>query len=168
MSRLWRFPMPKMPSSPALRAGGVYTAGALFSLGFWFWIDASVFSKKANTSEVHINFVDWIPLICSILGMLVINSIEKSRLSADSFSYSGSGVAWKARLVLFMGFALMAGGLAGSVAMMVLKYIVPNYPFPTLYFGVANVLSNSLVMLSCIVLWVSQNIEEDYTYNLSL
>lgn len=47
--------------------------------------------------------------------MLVINSIDKSRLSADSFSYSGNGVAWKAKLVLFLGFALMAGGLAGSV-----------------------------------------------------
>ena len=47
--------------------------------------------------------------------MLVINSIDKARLSADSFSYSGNGVAWKARLVLFLGFALMAGGLAGSV-----------------------------------------------------
>ena len=47
--------------------------------------------------------------------MLVINSIEKARLSADSYSYSGTGVAWKARLVLFLGFALMAGGLAGSV-----------------------------------------------------
>jgi len=47
--------------------------------------------------------------------MLVINSIEKSRLQADSFSYSGNGVAWKARFVLFLGFALLAGGLAGSV-----------------------------------------------------
>jgi len=47
--------------------------------------------------------------------MLVINLIEKSRLSADDYSYSGSGVAWKARVVLFFGFALMAGGLAGSV-----------------------------------------------------
>ena len=47
--------------------------------------------------------------------MLVINSIEKSRLSADNYSYSGTGVAWKAKLVLFLGFALMAGGLAGGV-----------------------------------------------------
>jgi len=47
--------------------------------------------------------------------MLVINSIEKSRLQADSWSYSGDGVAWKARFVLFLGFALLAGGLAGSV-----------------------------------------------------
>ena len=96
---------------------------------------------------MHISFVDWIPGICSALGMLVINSIEKSRLSADSFSNSGSGVAWKARLVLFLGFALMAGGLAGSVTVMVLKYLFKDYPFKTMYMGVANVVSNGLVML---------------------
>ena len=87
-----------------------------FSLGFFFFIDASAYSHSSkNGSLVHIKFVDWIPGICSALGMLVINSIEKTRLSADSYSYSGTGVAWKARLVLFLGFALMAGGLAGSV-----------------------------------------------------
>lgn len=55
--------------------------------------------------------------------MLVINSIEKSRLQADSFSYSGSGVAWKARFVLFLGFALLAGGLAGSVVCFMLTLL---------------------------------------------
>lgn len=30
---------------------------------------------------------------------------------------------------------------------MVLKYIVQDYPFPTLYMGVSNVLSNGLIML---------------------
>lgn len=57
--------------------------------------------------------------------MLVINSIEKSRLQADSFSYSGGGVAWKARFVLFLGFALLAGGLAGSV-------VCPAHPLHSL------------------------------------
>lgn len=70
---------------------------------------------------MHINFVDWIPGICSALGMIIINSIDKARLSGDSFSYSGDGVAWKARTVLFLGFALMAGGLAGSVV----SWLVP-------------------------------------------
>jgi hypothetical protein len=56
--------------------------------------------------------------------MLVINSIEKARLHADDFSYSGSGVAWKARFVLFLGFALLAGGLAGSVV----STLVALYP----------------------------------------
>jgi hypothetical protein len=92
-------------------------------------------------------FVDWIPVIFSALGMLIVNSIDKTRLSADNFSYSGDGIAWKARVVLFMGFAAMAGGLAGGVTVMVLKYIVPEYSFPTLWFGVANVIANVLVSL---------------------
>jgi hypothetical protein len=92
---------------------------------------------------VHITFVDWIPGICSALGMLVINSIDKSRLSADSFSYSGNGVAWKARLVLFLGFALLAGGLAGSVTVLVVR----NYVWPTIWLGIGNVVANALVML---------------------
>jgi hypothetical protein len=117
---------------------------------------------------VHISFIDWIPLICSALGMLVINSIEKSRLSADSFSYSGNGVAWKARTVLFLGFALLAGGLAGSITVMVLKYVSEGYDYKTMYMGVANVVSNGLVMLSSVALWVSQNMEDDYTYSLAL
>lgn len=116
-------------------------------MGFYFFIDAAIFSKSANASEVHIKFVDWIPLICSILGMLVINSIKKSSLAGGEGFYDSEGVAWKARLVLFLGFALMAGGLAGGVTVLVLKYLVPQYPFPTLYMGVANVISNSLIML---------------------
>lgn len=80
----------------------------------------------------------------------------------------------------------MAGGLAGSVTVLVLKYLVPNYPFPTLGFGVSNVVGNALIMLryffplrllflqgeaddSSVVLWISQNIAEDeYQYNLQI
>lgn len=76
-----------------------------------------------------------------------INSIDKTRLSADSYSYSGNGIAWKARVILFVGFAFMAGGLAGAVTVLVLKYVLPGYPFPTLGFGVSNVVGNALVML---------------------
>jgi hypothetical protein len=114
-----------------------------------------------------------------------INSIDKSRLSADSYSYSGNGIAWKARVILFVGFAFMAGGLAGSVTVLVLKYLVHHYPFPTLGFGVSNVVANALVMLryfpshagfcegvvdgSSVVLWIAQNVAEDeYAYNLQI
>jgi len=125
-----------------------------FSIGFFSFIDAAAYSKSAkNGSDYHVNFVDWIPGICSALGMLVINSIDKGRLAADSFSYSGNGVAWKARLVLFLGFALMAGGLAGSVTVLVLKYAVPGAVFPTLWFGVANVVANGLIMLRYVIVY---------------
>ncbi len=144
--------------------------------------------------------------------MLIINSVEKARLSADSFSYSGSGVAWKARVVLFLGFAALAGGMAGGVTVFVLRFVVPGVPFPALTMGVENVVANALVGLryvlfiyfrgrgcccapspfsimrwelgcpalcgrtcanmflnsSSVVLWVSQNMEDEYSYNLAL
>lgn len=111
-----------LPSRRSCKTSGLYCAARTglivlqFSLGIFFFIDAATYSKSArNGSDIHIRFVDWIPGICSTLGMLVINSIDKARLSGDTYSYSGNGVAWKARLVLFLGFALMAGGLAGAV-----------------------------------------------------
>lgn len=161
--------MPTWLNNSSVRTAGVYLSGAVFAVGFFLFLDAAIFSHSPlNGSTIHVTFVDWIPLICSVLGTVVINSIEKSRLSADSFSYSGNGVAWKARVVLFLGFALIAGGLAGSVCVLVLNFIVEEAQGKTLWMGVANVLSNACIMISCVILWISQNMEDDYTYNLAL
>jgi len=148
----------------------VYASGAIFAISVFFVIDAASWSKSVrNGSDYHVTFLDWIPLICSVLGMLVINSIDKSRLSADSFSYSGDGgVAWQARLVLFLGFALLAGGMAGSVTVLVLKYVVHNVGWPTLWMGVAGVCGSFGIMASSAILWVAQNMEDEFTYNLAL
>lgn len=169
-NRLFRkFPMPTWINNANVRTASVYMSGALFSLGFFIFLDAAVFSHSPlNGSTIHVTFIDWIPLICSTLGMAVINSIEKSRLSGDSFSYSGNGVAWKARVVLFLGFALIAGGLAGSVCVLVLRYIVEEAQGRTLWMGIANVAGNFCVSLATTVLWISQSMEDEYTYNLSL
>ncbi|AEO63405.1 b0f90162-4146-433c-854e-8405b01cafc8 [Thermothielavioides terrestris] len=167
--RLWKFRRPEWLNSIWARNAGVYTAGGLFSLAFYVLLDSAVWSKSAlNGSTVHVTFVDWLPFIFSSLGMLIINSVEKSRLSADSFSYSGSGVAWKARVVLFLGFAALAGGMAGGVTVFVLRFVVPGVPFPAMTMGVENVVANALVGISSVVLWVSQNMEDEYSYNLAL
>ncbi|KAK3365891.1 hypothetical protein B0T24DRAFT_682952 [Lasiosphaeria ovina] len=167
--RLWKFRKPEWLNSVWARNAGVYGAGGLFSLAFYVLLDSAVWSKSPlNGSTVHVTFVDWLPFIFSSLGMLIINSVEKTRLSADSFSYSGSGVAWKARVVLFLGFAALAGGMAGGVTVFVLKYVVPNVPWPMLRMGVENVVANALVGLSSVVLWISQNMEDEYAYNLAL
>lgn len=119
---------------------------AQFSLAFYVMLDSAVWSKSPkNASDVHIKFVDWLPLFFSSLGMLIINSVEKQRLSSDSWSYSGSGVAWKARVVLFLGFAALAGGMAGGVTVFVLKFVVPGVGMPALGMGIENVVSNALV-----------------------
>jgi hypothetical protein len=52
------------------------------------------------------------------VGFLVVSLLDKSHL-ASAFSgdtWGGDGpAAWRARVVLFIGVALMAGGLAGSL-----------------------------------------------------
>lgn len=110
-------------------------------------LDAAIWSSRKNPSEAHVKFIDWLPLIFSSLGMIIINSVEKQRLSADSFSYSGSGVAWKARVVLFLGFAALAGGMAGGVTVFVLKYVVAGVGMPALFMGIETLLCNALVGL---------------------
>lgn len=63
---------------------------------------------------MHVAFLDWLPGISSLLGMLVINLIDKDRVQGNE-DFGDSRAVWRARLFLFIGFALMAGGLAGSV-----------------------------------------------------
>jgi hypothetical protein len=85
-------------------------------------LDAAILSAHAHPPydepqippPVHVSFVDWVPGICSLLGMLVVNLIDKDRVRGDE-GFSDSRAVWRARLFLFIGFALMAGGLAGSV-----------------------------------------------------
>lgn len=101
--------------------------------------------------------------------MLVINSIEKSRL-LNNDSFGSSSTTWQARVILFVGFSLLAVGFAGSFIVLILKFLVKNFnTFPTVGMGVSNVVSNCCIMLSCIVLWLVQNVEEDeFNYSLAL
>lgn len=169
---LFKFaPFIKLPKSAKLRSIGVYVAGALFAVGFWTLLDAAVYSRKVNASIVHVTFTDWIPFICSVLGMLIVNSIEKSNLFGNDNSFlnsTGTNTVWAARVILFFGFSLLAGGLSGSFMVFILKYLIKDYGFPTLGMGVANIVCNGCLMLSCIILWISQNIEDEYSYSLAL
>ncbi|KAF9965137.1 hypothetical protein BGZ70_005344 [Mortierella alpina] len=176
-SRICRLPIPRIPRLGAkARDAGVYLSGALFALGWWFFMDAVIRSKNWNLEDegykkVSVEFVDWVPGICSVLGMIIINCIDKESLRGDSFSFSSSGgssVTWKARVFLFIGFAFMAGGFAGSVSVMCIKYIIPDYGDPFTFWGICNVIQNTLIMISAALLWVAQNVESEYQYNFAI
>ncbi|KAF9434827.1 hypothetical protein BGZ76_007337, partial [Entomortierella beljakovae] len=143
---------------------------------WWFFIDAVVRSKNWSLNEGHkkvsVAFVDWVPGICSTIGMIVITCIDKAALRGDSFSFSsgdgGTSVAWKARVFLFVGFAFMAGGLAGSVSVLCIKYLLPGYGEPFSFWGICNVIQNAALMTSAAILWVAQNTESEYQYNFTI
>ncbi|KAG2133480.1 UPF0220-domain-containing protein [Suillus cothurnatus] len=137
-----------------------------FALANWTFFDAAILSAHAHPPyedpqippPVHVQFVDWVPGICSLLGMLIINLIDKDRIRGDD--YGDPTAVWRARLFLFIGFAFMAGGLAGSVSLLVLKYYT--------YYGYVNVSQNVALMLSAVVLWIAQSAQTEYDYSLTL
>ncbi|KAH0826740.1 hypothetical protein J3R83DRAFT_5147 [Lanmaoa asiatica] len=167
-------PFPEFNIGKYRRTIGIYLAGALFALANWTFLDAAILSAHAHSpySEpqipppVHVEFVDWVPGICSLLGMLIINIIDKDRIRGDE--YGSPEAVWRARLFLFVGFAFMAGGLAGSLSLLVLKYILGDYPEQFTYYGYANVSQNVALMLSAVVLWIAQSAQGEYDYNLTL
>ncbi|KAF9259618.1 UPF0220-domain-containing protein [Marasmius fiardii PR-910] len=165
-------PFPNLDLGKHRRTLGVYLAGGLFSLAFWVFIDAAILSAHAKVPwgddpPVHVTFIDWIPGICSLLGYIVVNMIDKDRVKGEE-GFGDPRSVWRARLFLFIGFALMAGGLAGSVTILVLKYILSDYAEMFKYYGYANVSQNILLMLSAIVLWMAQSVSSEYEYNLTL
>ncbi|BEJ16179.1 hypothetical protein CspHIS471_0507840 [Cutaneotrichosporon sp. HIS471] len=170
--RVFRFSLPKIDIGPKAREVGTYISGALFTASFFLMIDAGTLSKYGkipSEREVHIAFVDWIPAICSTLGFLVTSMLDKTHLrsafSGDSWGTDGPA-AYRARIVLFIGVALMAGGLAGSLTVLIIKYIQANPDY--VYFGIANVGMNAGVMLSAMILWVSQSGSDEYEYQLTV
>lgn len=134
-------------------------------------LDSALFSAHGNASIVHVTFADWIPLMLSSLGMIVINSVDKARLSSESsFSFGGSSSTadWQAKVVLFLGFALLAGGISGSIIILILRYVIHHYGSPTIGMGIENVVANGCVIISGIALWLAQNLEDEYSYSLQL
>lgn len=58
------------------------------------------------------------------VGMVIVNLIDKGRLAGGYDE--GSTTAWRARLVLFFGFSLLAGGLAGSIVRPPVFFSLPS------------------------------------------
>ncbi|KAG7094606.1 hypothetical protein E1B28_005430 [Marasmius oreades] len=170
--RVCLHPFPNLDLGKHRRTLGVYVAGGLFALAFWVFLDAAILSAHAKVPwgddpPVHVTFIDWIPGICSVLGYIVVNMIDKDRVKGEE-GFGDPRSVWRARLFLFIGFALMAGGLAGSVTILVLKYMLSDYAEMFKYYGYANVSQNILLMLSAIVLWMAQSVSSEYEYNLTL
>ncbi|KAE9391243.1 UPF0220-domain-containing protein [Gymnopus androsaceus JB14] len=151
-------PFPDFHLGKYHRTVGVYLAGALVPHARVPW---------GEDPPVHVGFVDWVPGICSLLGYLVVNLIDKDRIKGDE-GFGDSRAVWRARLFLFIGLALMAGGLAGSVTVLVLKYVLSDYAEMFKYYGYANVIQSFLLMVSAAVLWMAQSTSGEYEYNLTL
>lgn len=182
--RVCRFRLPSIPLSMKThgRAIGVYAAGAVFAAGWWLFFDACVRSHQLHQPPppdqtyvpppVAIKLDDWAPGISATIGLIIVNLIDKQHLldeAAGSLTAWGDDpVLWRTRMWLFVGFAFLAGGMAGSMAVLIIKYMVNPHAVGYVEFGVAGVLQNVAIMACAVMLWFSQRSESEYEYNLTL
>ncbi|OBZ88416.1 hypothetical protein A0J61_03539 [Choanephora cucurbitarum] len=146
------------------RQFGVYLAGMLFALGWWIFIDGLSVLWSLPDRQVVPGIEDWVPGIITTLGLIIVNLIDKEALRGN---YYDDEFVWRARLFLFLGFAMMAGGFSGSVAVLVTKYIYhEGLDLYNQYLGIAETVQCFMIMLSTGVLWLAQNANQSSYYQL--
>lgn len=150
-------------SFPHIRDIAIYVSGVLFAIGWWAFVDAIVYSTINKTTLPDVAVVDWISGIITTIGMLIVSLIDKTIITDEFYVYSvSSKILWKARLMLFMGFTLLAGGMFCSVSVFVLKCVMRDVTMEKFYFGITVVVQNVCIVMSSIVLLIGQNASTKY------
>ncbi|CAO3697733.1 unnamed protein product [Rhizopus stolonifer] len=136
----------------------IYIASVLFTMGWWAFIDGLTKLSTLPDRKVAPGIEDWVPGIITTFGMIIVNLIDKETLRGEGYN---EHVAWRARLFLFLGFTMMAGGVSGSVAVLVIKYVYEqDLDIPNIYLGITDVVQCALIMISTAILWIAQNTSE--------
>ena len=83
---------------------------------------------------------------------------------------NGGGFGWKCCEYHFLHQPFGTLGINNLTlqTVLVLKYVLNGYPEQFVYYGYANVSQSVAMMLSAVVLWISQSTSSEYEYNLTL
>jgi hypothetical protein len=141
------------PSRPVIVG---YTSGILFTVGWWFFFDAVIYSKNKNL-DVSIGIWDWIPGIISTVALIIINLINQEALKGDGDfddEYSQS-----AKLCAFIGVSLALAALGSSLTIFIMEYIIPGVGSEAKYCGSEIVLQNFFIFISSMIFWFGRNSE---------
>jgi hypothetical protein len=95
--------------------------------------------------------------------------MEGTIVSVHWVCADGGGFGWKCRECHFLRHLcdLRINNLTLQTVL-VLKYVLNGYPEQFVYYGYANVSQSVAMMLSAVVLWISQSTSSEYEYNLTL
>ncbi|KAI8970044.1 hypothetical protein BDF20DRAFT_915915 [Mycotypha africana] len=138
-----------------------YIAGMLFALAWWIFIDGLVTNINLPDRQVIPGIEDWVPGLITTIGLILVSVIDKNSLSGtNAGDYFDEDFVWKVRLFLFFGFAMLAGGFSGSVAVLTTKYNDSANIWEQ-YLGIALVIQSSLILISTAILWLKQTSHHD-------
>jgi len=145
-----------------------YTSGILFTVGWWFFFDALIYSKYNNFEEskhVSIGIWDWIPGLISTLALIIINLINQEALKGEGDF--GDDYSQNAKLCAFIGVSLALAALGSSLTIFIMQYVIPGLDSEAKYCGGAIVIQNFLIFISSMIFWFGRNSEDNDNFNYS-
>ncbi|GAM23304.1 hypothetical protein SAMD00019534_064790 [Acytostelium subglobosum LB1] len=145
-----------------------FIAGALFSVGWFLWIDGHVYENVRNNRDhdqfgPSIQWLFYLPGIFATVGLVMANIVNLESLS--SFSFADEGSATKIRVWLFLSFAINFGCIAAAIWIMVANFMPPhNKNSDAQYPGIALTVQNVLIFISSLILVYSKSRQEEEQY----
>eukprot|EP00123_Amoebidium_parasiticum_P010357 comp20053_c0_seq1/m.24643 comp20053_c0_seq1/g.24643 ORF comp20053_c0_seq1/g.24643 comp20053_c0_seq1/m.24643 type:complete len:151 (-) comp20053_c0_seq1:409-861(-) len=134
-------------------------AGTLFSVGWWLWVDAYVFTRTViDPPELHGTKLDigWLSGVISTLGLVLVNLVPHELLSGGGMEASEE----KARIFFIFSLMTTFGGLTAAVIIMTQNYVDMGVD----YLAAAIIVQNVLILLSSLLLRI--NFGESSTYSM--
>ncbi|XP_073043668.1 uncharacterized protein [Primulina eburnea] len=120
-------------------------SGAVFGVGWWFWVDAVV------CSAVKVPFVHYLPGIFASLAALMFNCVKKEDIDYSPYDEG----ELRLKLWLFIAYVVSFVSLAASVGLLIQDAMVTTGP--SSWTGVAGVLQCVCVLVSGLIYWISHS-----------
>uniref|UniRef100_A0A2P2KJQ1 Uncharacterized protein MANES_18G073000 n=1 Tax=Rhizophora mucronata TaxID=61149 RepID=A0A2P2KJQ1_RHIMU len=120
-------------------------AGAMFAVGWWFWVDAVV------CSSVKVSFLHYLPGIFASMAAVMFNCVK--RVDIDYSPYEEG--EWRLKLWLFFIYVVSIVSLAASVGLLIQDSIVKSKP--SVWTGTASILQCVFVLTSGLLYWTSHS-----------
>jgi hypothetical protein len=144
-----------------------YGAGALYAVGFWMWVDATVISNAEYSSAAAaagtvftVKWYQWIPFVVGTLAIFMINLPPHSAIFGDTAGIDLGDGSYTARIRvwLFVSLVVAFGAIAAAIWMAAAQLLKPaiadKWP------GAALIISNALVFASALVYRFQRAFEE--------
>ena len=145
-----------LSSTPKEYSPGI--AGALFSAGWWCWLDVFVHSAAVDHNHVPITY--HIPGWVATFALVIMNITSRTELAESDDYNADDNFTGRAKLLLFISYLTAFGAVAGSVA--VLISCVQQQSLVEV--GVGSVVQCGLVLLSGLLLWAFRTESSGYGY----
>eukprot|EP01059_Diplonema_ambulator_P018217 TRINITY_DN30428_c0_g1_i1.p1 TRINITY_DN30428_c0_g1~~TRINITY_DN30428_c0_g1_i1.p1 ORF type:complete len:152 (+),score=35.63 TRINITY_DN30428_c0_g1_i1:52-507(+) len=127
------------------------TAGGLFAVGWWWFVDGVLIAKHEGT---HFGFEMTIPGILVTLGLICVNMLRPEDIRDDGMGDMSD--VNKAKTFFFIAWMLIFGGLIAAIWICIADFGNASTTRTTTYPGVAIIMQTIVITLAAVIFWMGR------------